>query len=69
MKDKEIKKLAQQIFTLEKRYASGEDVSKEMESLAATLSLEEMFAVDEYILENLKNLEYNIYIKKIKNIK
>lgn len=56
MKNKEIKKMAQQIFTLEKRYASGEDVSKEIESLAATLSLEEMFAVDEYILENLKNL-------------
>ena len=46
----------EEIFTLEKRYASGADVSKEMESLAATLSLEEMIAVDEYILENLKNL-------------
>ena len=56
MKRKEIKNIAKLIFSLEKRHTKGEDVEKEMEKVIAALSLEDMLAIDEYILENSKNL-------------
>ena len=64
MKRKEIKNIAKLIFSLEKRHSKGEDVEKEMEKVIAALSLEDMLAIDEYILENSKNLQYNIHINK-----
>lgn len=55
MKDeKKIKKLAEQIFILEKECQLGNNVQENMnkiEQLTQTLSLDEMLEVDTYIME------------------
>lgn len=55
MKDeKKIKKLAEQIFILEKECQLGNNVQENMnkiEQLIQTLSLDEMLEVDTYIME------------------
>ena len=53
-KKKNIKKLAQEIARLEKECQSGNNISKNMnkiEQLIQDLSLEDMLAIDDYILE------------------
>ena len=53
-KKKNIKKLAQQIVRLEKECQSGNNISENMnkiEQLIQGLSLEDMLAIDDYILE------------------
>lgn len=53
-KKKDIKKLAQEIVCLEKECQSKNNVSEslyKLEQIIQTLSLEEMLAIDEYILE------------------
>lgn len=53
-KKKNIKKLAQQIARLEKECQFGNNVSENMnkiEQLIQGLSLEDMLAIDDYILE------------------
>ena len=53
-KKKNIKKLAQQIARLEKECQSENNISENMnkiEQLIQGLSLEDMLAIDEYILE------------------
>ena len=53
-KKKNIKKLAQQIARLEKECQSGNNISENMnkiEQLIHGLSLEDMLAIDDYILE------------------
>lgn len=54
MKNKN-KKIAEQILNLEKRYANGENVEAEMMKIVDTLSLEDMLAIDEYLVEKMKN--------------
>lgn len=55
MKDeKKIKKLAEQIFILEKECQLGNNIQENMnkiEQLTQTLSLDEMLEVDTYIME------------------
>lgn len=54
MKRKDIKNIAKQIFILEQKYQKGDkDAAKEIEQISLSLSLEDMFAIDEYIQENL----------------
>ena len=53
-KKKNIKKLAREVARLEKECQSGNNVSKNMnkiEQLIQGLSLEDMLAIDNYILE------------------
>ena len=53
-KKKNIKKLAHQIVRLEKECQSGNNISENMnkiEQLIQGLSLEDMLAIDDYILE------------------
>ena len=53
-KKKNIKRLAQQIARLEKECQSGNNISENMnkiEQLIQGLSLEDMLAIDDYILE------------------
>ena len=54
MKKENIKKLAKEIARLEKECQSGNnisDVMRKIEQLTYGLSIEEMLAIDEYILE------------------
>ena len=54
MKKENIKKLAKEIARLEKECQSGNNISKNMnkiEQLIQGLSLEDMLAIDDYILE------------------
>jgi HPt (histidine-containing phosphotransfer) domain-containing protein len=54
MKKENIKKLANEIARLEKECQSGNNVSdamRKIEQLTQGLSIEEMLAIDEYILE------------------
>lgn len=54
MKRKDIKNIAKQIFILEQKYQKEDkSVAKEIEQISLSLSLEDMFAIDEYIQENL----------------
>lgn len=54
MKRKDIKNIAKQIFILEQKYQKGDrGAAKEIEQISLSLSLEDMFAIDEYIQENL----------------
>lgn len=63
MKDeKRIKEIAQEIITLEET-----NQYNQIEEIISNLSLDELFQIDEYIMENFdkkKNLDYNIHIKK-----
>ena len=50
---KKIEKIAKQIVTLEKECALGKNVKvnmAEIEKIVSTLSIEEMFEVDDYII-------------------
>lgn len=54
MKKRNIKKLAKEIARLEKECQSGNNISdamRKIEQLTYSLSIEEMLAIDEYILE------------------
>lgn len=54
MKKGNIKKLAKEIARLEKECQSGNNISdamRKIEQLTYSLSIEEMLAIDEYILE------------------
>ncbi len=54
MKKENIKKLANEIARLEKECQSGNNISdamRKIEQLTHGLSIEEMLAIDEYILE------------------
>lgn len=54
MKKENIKKLAKEIARLEKECQSGNNISdamRKIEQLTCGLSIEEMLAIDEYILE------------------
>ena len=54
MKDeKRLKKIAKQIYNLEQEYQLGKNIQENMnkiEQLIQTLSIEEMFIIDEYII-------------------
>ena len=54
MKRKDIKNIDKQIFILEQKCQKGDkSAAKEIEQISLSLSLEDMFAIDEYIQENL----------------
>ena len=63
MKDeKRIEEIAQEIMTLEET-----NQYTQIENIISSLSLNELFQIDEYIIKNFekrKNLDYNIHIKK-----
>lgn len=55
MKNKEIKNLALKIVKIEQELSKGKNVQenmKEIQEISKTLSLEDMFMIDDYITKN-----------------
>lgn len=55
MKNKEIKDLALKIVKMERELSKGKNVQenmKEIQEISKTLSLEDMFMIDDYITKN-----------------
>jgi hypothetical protein len=55
MKNKEIKNLALKIVKMEQELSKGKNVQenmKEIQEISKTLSLEDMFMIDDYITKN-----------------